>query len=205
MARAEIKNVIFDVGNVLVRWSPSEIIASCFGNNPDNDELSRLIFHHEVWGELNRGLATEVEAKSTYRQTLGLSEKQIDLLFHHIRDSQELIDGTVELIIRLRLSNYRVFALTDNVKEIMNYLRERYDFWQYFEGVVVSADVQCTKPDSAIYLSLLTQHGLDAHETVFIDDHPPNVEGARRVELQALQFFDAAQCESKLLELGLSF
>ena len=200
-----IKNIVFDVGNVIVVWSPVEIVRRTFGNDRDAVSLAQQIFQHELWKDLNKGYFDEEEAKKKYRHALGFDQGQVDLLFHHIKESQELVDGTVALIKRLHQSGYPLYALTDNVNEIVTHLRNRYDFWQYFQGAIVSAEVHCLKPGSEIFHHLLNQYGLEASKTLFIDDVLPNVEGARQVGLAAVQFNDSKQCEHDLLALGLHF
>ena len=73
-----------------------------------------------------------------------------------------------------------------------------------FDGAAVSAELGLLKPQTEIYQSLLTQHKLDASETVFIDDMPYNIEGAKAVGITGVQFKNAAQCEDELKALGLS-
>ena len=148
---------------------------------------------------------TEDEAKAQYREALGLSAREADRLFDNIKDSQDLLDGSVELLERLHEAGYPLYALTDNVKEIVAYLRRRYDFWKYFQGVVVSAEVNCLKPDPEIFYHLLESNGIEAGETIFFDDMPANVRGARDVGLKAFQFQDAERCVSDLREIGLRF
>jgi putative hydrolase of the HAD superfamily len=205
MSSRYIKNVVFDIGNVLVKWSPLEIVRRTFGDNCNDTKLVQLIFKSDLWRQLNIGYLTEKKASEEYCQALQFDRSQVDLLFHHIKDSQDLIDGMVELVKRLNKSGYPIFALTDNVKEIVAYLRNRYSFWQYFQGAIVSAEVKCLKPNSEIFFHLLNQFELEAPETVFIDDYPSNIKGAREMGFVALEFKDAKQCECDLLALGLHF
>ena len=148
---------------------------------------------------------TDPDKEILYREELNLSEQEADLLFHHIKDSQDILDGSVELLERLHDAGYPLFALTDNVHEIVWYLKRRYDFWKYFKGVVVSAEVNCLKPNPDIFYHLLESNGLEPSETVFLDDMPANVQGARNVGMEAIQFQNADKCTDELKEKGLSF
>jgi putative hydrolase of the HAD superfamily len=202
-------NVVFDVGNVIVRWSPAEIIRAAFEgdglSDQDIDDRAQNFFGHELWRRLNRGHFTEAEALAHYVSELGMSAAQVETVFHHVKVTQIALPGTIEIIERLYSAGYPLFALTDNVREIVAYLRERYDFWRYFRGVVVSAECDVLKPDQAIYRRLLTDYGLEAHRTVFFDDMPGNVAGAQAAGMHAFRFVDAAQCERDLVQLGLRF
>ena len=200
-----IKNVVFDIGNVVVRWAPLEIVRLTFGNIDSAEEKVKSIFQSDTWLDLNKGSISESEAKLQYQQLLGFSELDCERLFYYVKQTQILIYGSVELIRRVKAAGYCVFALTDNVHEIVSYLKETYAFWNLFEGAAVSAELGLLKPQPEIYQSLLTQHALKASETVFIDDMPYNVEGAKTVGMAAIQFENARQCEADLKSLGLKF
>ncbi len=98
-----------------------------------------------------------------------------------------------------------MYALTDNVAEIVEYLKATYKFWPLFDGAVVSAELGVLKPQPEIYQALLSNNGLEASETVFIDDVPYNVEGAKTVGMAGIQFIDLVQCENELRALSVEF
>ena len=201
----KIENVVFDVGNVIVKWSPTEIVRRTFGPSVNIVETADLIFRNELWMALNRGELTEGQAKLEYLRLLDVDEAKIDMLFHHLKETQDLVDGTVGLLERLHEAGYAMFALTDNVREIVHYLRERYDFWKFFSGVIVSAEVGCLKPHPEIFGHLLTTYALQPRQTVFIDDVAQNVAGAENVGLAGILFTDVDSCETRLRESGLNF
>lgn len=122
-----------------------------------------------------------------------------------MKETQILLFGTLDLINRLKQAGYRIFALTDNVNEIVAHLKQRYDFWPLFEHATISSELGFLKPSNDIYQSLLTHNDLVAEETVFLDDMPYNVEGAKNNGMHAIQFADAEQASEALRELGLTF
>lgn len=203
-----IKNVVFDVGNVMVRWSPPEIVYRCFALAPESDanlERAQALFRCETWRRLNLGQLTQAEAELTFQADLGLTADETRDVFFHVMDHQEMIEGTLEIARRLRQAGYRVFALTDNVHEIVAHLKSRHRFWDVFEGAVVSAEIGLMKPDAAIFRHLLQTFGLQPSETVFFDDVQGNIDGARAVGIEARLFTTADKCEQDLRELGLAF
>jgi putative hydrolase of the HAD superfamily len=124
-----IKNVIFDVGNVFVRWSPPDIVHRCFDLAPDSDEnlqRAEVLFRGQTWRNLNLGALTQAEAELVYQAQLGLTAEQTGKLFFHVMDHQEQIDGTAAIAQRLKQAGTRVFGLTDNVREIVRHLKSRY-------------------------------------------------------------------------------
>lgn len=199
-----MKNIVFDVGNVITRWAPEEILKLSFGSAIDSGELIDTVFHTDIWLNLNKGLLSEQEAASQYRETLNWSREDCQRFFYYVKASQVLIYGTVDLMKRAKQSGYGVYGLTDNVHEIVKHLKSKFDFWPLFDGVTVSAEVGLLKPQPEIYQSLFSTHGLIPSESIFIDDMPHNVKGAQEVGMQAIQFINAGQCESELTALGVN-
>lgn len=202
-----IKNVVFDIGNVFVRWSPPEVIRRSFDLPPDSaaNRERAMLLRSPLWLRLNRGELTGAEAELAYQAEHGLTKDEAAALLFHAMDHQELVDGTEAIARRLRAAGYPLFALTDNVREIVAHLKQRFQFWELFDGAVVSAEVGMLKPHEGIFRHLVDTFGLAPAETVFLDDIQGNVDGAMRVGLQARLFTTAEQCEQDLRALGLRF
>ena len=203
-----IRNVVFDVGNVMVRWAPAEIIHRCFDLAPETDEnlqRAEAIFRSPIWRQLNLGRLNTTEAALAYQSGLGLTREETEKLFFHVTDHQHVIEGTVAIVRRLKAAGLRVLALTDNVHEIVAYHKTRNSFWVLFEGAVVSAEIGLMKPDPAIFRHLLDAYALTAAETLFFDDFQVNVDGARAVGIEARLFTTPERCEQDLRELAVTF
>ena len=198
----KIKNVIFDFGNVLVRWVPYEVIKLVF---PEYDPVQFYEQIRPVWVDLNLGQLSIKEAIIIYQNKLNISEKQITRLMHELTISQTPISNSLELLHKLYAANIPLYSITDNIKEIIEYHRIHSNFLHYFKGIVVSANIGVLKPDQKIYKYLLNQYNLNPTESVFIDDVAANVEGALSVGMHAFQFIDAKSCENKLIELEIVF
>lgn len=196
-----IKNIIFDVGNVIVRWDPHHIVSIAFPEYPDHNQLARDIFKSETWLSLNKGVITDHEAIIRFSNQLGFDKPNLEQMLEIAKQSLTLIPGTKELIHNLKSQQKTLYALTDNTHEFMRHLKAQYDFWHLFNGIVVSAEEGHLKPSKEIYQVLLNRYQLVPHEAVFIDDIEPNVEGARAVGIHAIQFEDIHQCLKELEKL----
>ncbi len=199
-----IKNIVFDIGNVLLRWDPLSVVENMFPAEHDPILLTQQLFKSDWWLAINRGEITEKELIQKYHELYDIDLPQLNNLMCAIRESLLPIRGSFDLLEKLYQSNYPLYALTDNTHEIMAYLKQKYDFWQKFKGVVVSAEIGYLKPSPLIYQNLLETYHLFPEETLFMDDILANVEGAKSVNMQALQFIDVEQCRRSLIQLGVT-
>ena len=199
-----IKNIVFDIGNVLVRWDSLGIVQAAFGLAGDEAGARRhaLFVESDIWRALNRGEHSEEGAKRAYVEAGLLSQDDAERLFAALYASFHLLEDTPPLMARLAAAGYRLFALTDNVREIVAHLSDTHEWWALFEGVTNSAELGCLKPDPRIYRHLLETNGLVPQETVFLDDMPGNVAGAQAAGMHAFVFTDAAQAERDLRSVG---
>ncbi|MFM2479569.1 HAD family hydrolase [Celerinatantimonas sp. MCCC 1A17872] len=205
MEKLPIKNVIFDIGNVMVRWSPEEIIRLTFGEDANITLMRADVFQSEVWINYNLGTVTQKQVEQSLIKQFNFSSDQMARLFYYLTTTQIQIFGQQQLLQRIKDAGYGVYALTDNVIEIVDYLKEKYDFWELFDGTVVSDDVHLLKPQPEIYRYLLDTYHLKAQECVFTDDLSRNIRGCEALGMHGIVFENSAQLEAQLHELGLEF
>lgn len=203
-----IKNVVFDIGNVLVTWNPLAILQETFSelkNSTDASHLLQKIFKADFWYDLNAGKITEVEAVEKYHIYLGKSKAELNLLLEKVKRSLTPLEDTLKIVERLHQANFPLYIISDNTIEIMAHLKKTYDFWNYFSGIVISAEIGHLKPSPIIYQHLLTTYQLKPEETIFFDDVDPNVKGAKDLNMHAFQFTTAEKCISDLKRFGINF
>lgn len=199
---SKIENVIFDFGNVIVRWDPLLITEMTFGDLASR-RMAEDIFHGAIWENLNKGTISGQEARKLYQEKFGFTDSHVENLFRNVKFSQTLIDGTLEVLKSLKTQGYGIYGLTDNVHEIIAYLKSNYNFWPLFDDVVVSADVGVLKPNPEIYRTLLANNRLVPQDCVFFDDLKKNILGAKKIGFQGFVFTSADKCKSDLSSLGI--
>ncbi|WP_369410730.1 HAD family hydrolase [Erythrobacter ani] len=197
-----IRNIVFDVGNVIVPWDPVGIERAAFGSErvEAHDYVSPLR-GHPIFLALNRGELTIPETKPRYIEE-GWSPEEVDQLFQALFTSFPIKSDTLAMMHALKDAGYRLFSITDNVHEIVALLKDVHDFWPLFDVAAVSAEIGVLKPDPRIYRWLLDTAGIEPGESVFMDDVERNVEGARAAGMEAFVFTDAAAARDSLRALG---
>jgi len=199
----QIKNVVFDIGNVLIRWGPHDVVTTFFPQEKSPQDLTLRLFKSPLWYDLNSGKLTEKEALKLYSQQLAIPESKLHELMAAIKESLTPIEGSFELLEELYAKGTPLYSITDNVNEIVAFLRNRYNFFDKFSGIVISSEVGVLKPSPLIYKHLINSHHIVAEESVFIDDVLRNVEGAQDVGFHGIHFTDAAQCREELRKLSI--
>ncbi len=123
-------SVNFDVfiKNLLRLWYEKILLLTSVNLWGDYPFMATAVFKSEFWRDLNKGKYTEAEVKRALHQQLGLSSDTLEQLFFHIKNTQVLLPGTLQLMDDLLKAGYRLYALTDNVNEIVAYLKNNMTF-----------------------------------------------------------------------------
>ncbi len=204
MSQPTINTVVFDLGGVLIDWNPEYVYRQIF-----EDEAERRYFLTEVcsphWNEQQDAGRSLQEATEWLVGQFPDYEPQIRAYYGRW---QEMLGGaipeTVDILNQLRdQASHRLLALTNWSAETFPTALELFDFLHYFEGILVSGVEKLIKPDPRIYQLLISRYGLNPGESLFIDDNPKNVEGARAVGLHAVHFQSPGQLRKALEEWGI--
>ena len=187
-----MKNIIFDMGNVLIRFEPERYIARLGLNEEDSALLMANVFKGPEWQLLDGGELVESEAIERIMQRVPerLLDEVVKLVTMWDRPIVEL-PGTYDLVRELKERGCGIYLLS-------NASTRQHDYWprvrcsEFFDGTMISADVKLMKPDKRIFYLMLDTFGLKAEDCLFIDDHGPNVEAARSCGIKALQFRGSA-------------
>jgi putative hydrolase of the HAD superfamily len=194
-------SVIFDLGGVVLRWNPDDIIRNFSSDEALRSVIKREVFKHPDWLEMDRGTLQEHEAIHRFHRRTGLSLEEVADLMQITKDSLLPIPETAELLEDLAAQDVPLYCLSNMSATTANYLRARHSFWRVFRGIVISGEIQLIKPDPAIFDYIVERFGLSPGNTVFIDDHRPNIESADRLGFKTLHFNDPIECRNALRKL----
>lgn len=200
-----IKNILFDMGNVLIRFAPKEYVKRVGLSEPEQELMLRELYGSIDWIELDRGTIDEAEIIERVTARVGEHLRGVvEKLVRHWDRPELPVEGMKELTAELYEKGYGLYLLTNAGPRHREYW-PRFQAGEHFpeERVYRSADVHLLKPDPAFFEGALEKFGLDRTECVFIDDSAANAEGAQRVGLDAIVFFgDATRLRRELRERG---
>lgn len=194
-------NLIFDLGNVLVRWDPVAITRSVVPG-PGAVRLAEHLFAHSDWLDVDRGVLTLEQATARAVERTDVDEYIVAGAFAAVAPSLQALPESVALLDELKAQGHALYALSNMGHDSAHWLSQHAPFWDAFRGVVISAQEQLIKPEAALFERLLQRYALNAAECVFIDDAQANVDAARALGMTALHFTDAASCRAELVQLG---
>lgn len=175
-----IKNVIFDVGNVLAHFGWKECLESFHFLKEVEEELAEAVFLNSDWAERDRGVWTEEEIFQAFLKKAPERSAEIHMLLDTIQQWITEYPYATELVKNLRETGYHIYYLSNYGKEF-EIAKKTYGFFKYMDGGVVSWEEKLIKPDPKIFEILLERYDLKAEESVFLDDSPANIEAARRL------------------------
>jgi putative hydrolase of the HAD superfamily len=196
------RSVVFDFGGVLLRWKPQEIINTFYADEISREALRQSVFQHPDWKDMDAGVLGEADAVRRFAARLGRPPEEMKALMEHIKDSLTPIEESFAIVNELASRGIPVFGLSNMPAFTFDHLRRRYGHWDVFRGIVISGTVKLVKPDRAIFEHISRLYGLEPSETVFIDDHLPNIEAARQLGFHGILFRDPHQCAHDLALLG---
>ena len=184
-----IKNIVFDMGQVLLHWSPRKLMDRLELSEEDKLLLLDELFGDVEWTAMDRGrlLPDEVYRLVCPRIPEHLHSKADYLINHWWEDGLDPFEGMDELIAELKRNGYCIYLLTNAPSYVHRYL-DSVPGSKYFSGVLVSADEKLLKPEHEIYERLYEHFHLNAGECLFIDDNPANVDGAACTGMNGIVF-----------------
>lgn len=202
-----IDAVVFDVGNVLIRWDPHNLYKRMGLTRADVEAIMR----ETRLAEINH---RQLDAGSPFAATLAELASQFphhaELIEAFDRRWPEMLAGAIETNVAVMRS---LQAAGVPVHGISNFNREKFDiarglfpFLDEFDDLVVSGDVGLVKPDREIFELLITRADLTPERTVFIDDSAANIETARQLGFAVIQFDEQeSDLAAELSRMGLRF
>ena len=195
-----IRNIIFDLGNVLVSFRPSEYFTK--ENYPENIKATILsdIFESKEWILLDKGEISLNEAIDSITAVSSLTKEEIAHVFNLRTNLMFPLDQNVKILSGLKKQGFRLYYLSNFPKDVFDEIKAGYYFFKYFDGGIISSEVHITKPHPRIYEIILEKYDLIAEECLFIDDLEPNIKAAELFGMKGLVTFGSGEISAALGE-----
>lgn len=194
-----ITTIIFDLGAVLIDWHPHHLYKKIY-----TDESEMLHFLESVctndWNEEQDGGRTLAEGTDLLVKQFPEHEENIRAYYG--RWDEMLagpVKGTPEIFRELKdRGKYKIYALSNWSAETFPVAQQRFDFLNWFDGLVVSGTERMRKPFPEFYHLLLDRYNIKPEEALFIDDNYRNIEAARKIGIESIHFTDAESLKEEL-------
>ena len=201
----DIKNIIFDLGGVLIDWNPDYVFLKVF----KDDKIKLKEFYEKVctfeWNE-NQDAGYPLDKATEDR--IKIFPEYEDQIRMYYGKWEEMIGGEIKEVVTIlknlvKENNFRVLALTNWSAETFPIALKKFDFLHLFEGIVVSGTEKTRKPFSDIYEIILNRYNLIATESIFIDDNIRNIKAADKFGIKTIHFKDPLQLKTDLKIIGI--
>ncbi len=180
-----IKNLIFDVGNVLFEYRWYQMLLDFGLTEEEAQEARPLIFENKLWDEFDLGNLTTQEIIDRYCVELPQYEALLRWFFGHLELMHVARPDVWERVHALKEKGYRIYLLSNYSKDFFDAHTKGAAFLDDLDGRLVSYEVHLMKPDPAIYKCLLEKYNLKPEESVFFDDRPENTATAEELGIKS--------------------
>ena len=198
-----IKNIVLDVGKVLVAWQPKELMEELGFSDEIVSVLMDALFVSGIWNETDRGVLSDEEFLELAYSKAPEYKQEIQLFWNNVGKAIWQFPYVKDWIHAMKRAGYRVYILSNYGSWTYEKTKEdSLNFLEYVDGAIFSYQVQMIKPDAGIFHALFEKYGLQAEECVFLDDLPANIEGAKAVGMYGIIFTGLEDGLAELEKLG---
>ncbi|NLK98363.1 HAD family phosphatase [Defluviitalea saccharophila] len=182
-----IKNIVFDMGNVLLSYRPKEYVKTITTDEAIGEALLKEFLFSEEWIMLDAGAITEEEAVKRVQARIPQYAEYVQKTMDNWHTDLTPIEGMPELVALLKEKGYKLYLLSNTSLRFYQY-QPQVEMFKLFDGFFISAKERLLKPQKEIFERFLERFDLIGSECVFIDDLAENVKGAQEAGIVAHQF-----------------
>jgi len=196
-----IRNIVFDLGNVLISFRPSEYLEK--ENYPPefSKRLLADVFGSQEWLLLDKGVITLEETINGIATRSSLKRAEIASGFNMRTDIMLPLDNNISVLPGLKKQGLRLYYLSNFPGDIFGEIKNRNVFFKYFDGGIISAEVRQSKPDLAIFYIFLEKYKIIPEESLYIDDLEINVQAAVSIGMKGYCTYGSLNISSDLKQL----
>ncbi len=186
MNREKITTVVFDIGNVLLKWDPEKIFGRLFGRDDFKNHPLKSVIGNEIWLGMDRGTLSKEEAITLFSKSFPRDSKTIAEFIEAVPDHIEPYPAGIECAKECKKKGLTILLLSNFPEYAYKKVREKHSFFNIFDGEIISYQVKMLKPEREIYETLISNFNLIPEKTLFIDDREENIAGAREAGIKGI-------------------
>lgn len=192
-----IRNIVFDLGRVLLSWEPYRYMLRTFPKQVA-DEMNEKIFESKDFWLTDKGLMNEEQLWQKKMEELPHLKEYILHMKKAVIELLVPIEKNVRLLPKLKEKGFKLYVLSNFSERHFETVYKKYDFFKFFDGMIISSHVKLAKPEKEIFLELIRRYGIVPQESVFIDDKLENVNVARELGFRTIHVTDQTDLEEEL-------
>ncbi|RKX91803.1 MAG: HAD family phosphatase [Spirochaetes bacterium] len=186
MSTTTITTVVFEIGNVLLKWDPEKIFHRLFGRDDFKSHPLKNVIGNEIWLGMDRGTVSKEEAITRFSKSFPEDSAAIAEFIEAVPDSIEPDHAGIECARECKKRGLTILLLSNFPEYAYKKVREKHSFFSIFDGEIISYQVKLLKPEREIYETLISNFHLIPEETLFIDDREENITGAQEVGIRGI-------------------
>ena len=193
-----IKNIVFDIGNVLVAFAWQDYFKGLGIVGDKFDRVVKATVKSEEWNEVDRGAWSEDKILAAFINNDPTVEEEIRKVFINIHDMLIQYEYTKGWIIDLQRKGYKVYCLSNMSHRAVLDCADSLDFLPMLDGYILSCDVKLCKPERKIYQELFNKYSLKPEECIFVDDLKANVNAAKDLGMKGIVFTNVKDVQTEI-------
>lgn len=197
-----IKNIVFDVGMVLIDFCWREYCRDLGFSEDIVEKFGENVVLTDIWNQLDHGTISLEEANGIFKQRIPECADKIDLFWEKQEGMVKEYDYSLPLVLELKSKGYHVYLLSNYPKDMYEHQWPGFRFLKEVDGYIVSSLEKRIKPNPDIYELLCERYHLLPEECLFVDDRLENVEAAIGCGMQAVVFENYEAFRRDLLKVG---
>ncbi|MDO4466710.1 MAG: HAD family phosphatase [Bacillota bacterium] len=192
-----IRNVIFDLGNVLVRFNLNDVLKDLTEDEKVKEELFGFYFQSGLWHQYDQGLFSQKEMIQMGIQKFPDYADMITQFMHRWSEYVLPISSSME-VLKSVSQEKNCYILSNIPEDCYQFVQEKTPIFSYVQGGIYSYQEKRIKPDLELYRILLQRYALEANESLFIDDRIENIEAANQLGFQTIHLTDVGKLKEEI-------
>ena len=193
-----IKNVVLDIGNVLVSFYPDIYISQFITKKGEIDYYEQICFKSAEWKCGDLGTKSRSEIIDAICEKYPDDAEKVREIMANCDDMLRVSKKNTDLIKRLKAAGIGVYYLSNTNEHAFEFMTSTYEVFSYMDGGIASYRDGVIKPSADIFELFLARYGKKADECVFVDDMPSNVDGAKAVGIHGIVLKNIDDLEDEL-------